>query len=120
MGSILDIGTAASITICTAMSGARSSDAQRLEMERAYFDHLSATLANSASSAHAREPDFEQQLRAYAAARTRRRLNSPAIEEIHGYLKAVGLQIVSEHRSTRKLAGWNVADTRLTIVARRA
>jgi hypothetical protein len=106
--------------ICTAMSGARSSHAQRLEMERAYFDHLSAALANSTSSAHARDPDFEQQLRAYAAARTKRRLNSPAMEEVYGYLKDAGLQIVSEHRSTRKLAGWSVADTRLTIVVRRA
>lgn len=108
------------ILVCATMTGASIPLDRRTELEEAFFARAVTALQDTPMAGHARGPEFEQQLRLYAACRIMRRLMLPTTDDICELLEGAGLQVLEKHvtsRARRLLVGMDVMDTSTIIVA---
>ena len=111
------------ILVCATMTGASIPLDRRAELEAAFFMRAVAALKDTPMAARARSAEFEQQLRGYAAARTRRRLGLPTADGICELVQQAGLDVLHNHatlRARRLLVGMDVVDTSSIVIARRS
>ena len=111
------------ILVCATMTGAGISSERRHEMEVGYFTRAVVALKDTPMATHARTPEFEQQLRGYATARTRRRLGLPTADGICDLMQDAGLEVLHNRataRARKLLVGMDVVDTSSIIIASRS
>ena len=111
------------ILVCATMTGASIPLERRPEMEAAFFARAVVALKDTPMADCARAPEFEQQLRGYAASRTRRRLNLPTADGICDLVREAGLRVLDRHatsRARRLLVGMDVVDTSAIVIASRS
>ena len=109
------------ILVCAAMTGAAIPQERRSEMEAAYFARAVIALKDTPMASHASSPEFEAQLRGYAACRTERRLALPTTDDICELVQEAGLSILEKRATSRQrrlLVGMDVVDTSSIILAR--
>jgi hypothetical protein len=111
------------VLVCATMTGASVPVDRRPEMEAAFFARAVAALNDTPLAENAATPAFMEQLRAYTACRTRRRLMLPTADGVCELMHEAGLRVLEKHataRQRRLLVGMDVVDTSSIIIASRS